>query len=118
MNKHVWIVGLAAVLVVTSLGCRAAREKREAQERLLATAQQAADAQELRLHHAPGPEPQYADNLDDLLRYEPTLTDDPTVTFEFGSVTGGEGLVVRRAGDAMHVRCPAADTCRFEELPK
>ncbi|HPM75474.1 MAG TPA: hypothetical protein PK961_00175 [bacterium] len=83
-------------------------------KQMMDVAQRAADCEEMILHQAVGPEGGYSDTLDDLLRFDATLTDDPQIAIAFGPMTGsGYSFAVRRKGVSAAVVCTAADGCRL-----
>lgn len=83
-------------------------------KQLLDVARRAADCEELVLHHALRPEAGYTSSLDDLLRFDASLTDDPQIDIRFGpfSASGYSFTVHHRGVDAEAV-CTAADGCRL-----
>ncbi|NLH49912.1 MAG: hypothetical protein GX444_15130 [Myxococcales bacterium] len=107
---------LLSMILLPLFGCRWFGHQAEEQQALLQRGQAAATAQEAVLHNTPGETARYADRLEELLAWEPSLTDDPTVTFEFKvSADDDSAFVLRRAGDDWRVWCDADPGCRVEE---
>jgi hypothetical protein len=93
-------------------GCNKFAPREPAPVKLMPVAEKAATAEEMLYQHAATGEAHYANSLDELLAYDPSLTDDPQITFQFDAVSEGYRFHVRRGATGPQVVCEPESGCR------